>query len=108
MGVFSHQELKGNTTMPILDSQNLKTNLAQLPGWEIKDGQLAKTFVASDFQAAIAFIVRIAFFAEAADHHPDIAIAYNKVGIALSTHSEGGITEKDFAVAEKIETVFRG
>ena len=92
--------------MPIVDSQALAAKLALLPGWEIKDGQLAKTFIAADFQAAIAFVVRIAFFAEAADHHPDIAIAYNKVGIALSTHSEGGITEKDFELAAKIEQVF--
>ena len=92
--------------MLISDSQTLQDELALLPGWEIKDGQLAKTFVAADFQAAIAFVVRIAFFAEAADHHPDIAIAYNKVGIALSTHSEGGITEKDFALAGQIEAVF--
>ena len=92
--------------MAILTSLELQTRISSLPGWEIKDGQLAKTFIAKDFQASIAFVVRIAFFAEAADHHPDIAIAYNKVGIALSTHSEGGITEKDFALAGKIETVF--
>ena len=94
--------------MAILNSSELQTRISSLPDWQIKDGQLAKTFVSKDFQAAIAFVVRIAFFAEAADHHPDIAIAYNKVGIALSTHSEGGITEKDFALAEKIEGVFRG
>jgi 4a-hydroxytetrahydrobiopterin dehydratase len=93
--------------MPILNTNEIHDKLSSLPGWEVKDGQLAKTFIAQDFQSAIAFVVRVAFFAEAADHHPDIAIAYNKVGIALSTHSEGGITEKDFALAEKIERVFR-
>jgi 4a-hydroxytetrahydrobiopterin dehydratase len=94
--------------MTILSSDMLQSRLTGLKGWEIKDGLLTKKFTLKDFKAAIAFVVQLAFYAEVADHHPDIAIAYNAVTISLSTHSEGGITEKDFSLAEQIEKVFRG
>ena len=71
--------------------------------WRQEGESLVRDYKFEDFAEAMAFVNRVAELAEAADHHPDIDIRYNKVSIALSTHSEGGITEKDFALAEQID-----
>lgn len=61
------------------------------------------------FASAVAFVVRVGFDAEAADHHPDILITnYKKVTLVLTTHSAGGVTEKDFAAAAAADAVFAG
>jgi len=72
-------------------------------GWMVEDGALTKTFTFHDFVHAMQFVNRLAESAEEAQHHPDIDIRYNKVTVGLSTHDEGGITEKDFALAEEAE-----
>ena len=74
-----------------------------LPGWERDGDEIEKRFRFDDFTASMAFVNRVADLAEAADHHPDIAIKYNRVKLTLSTHSEGGVTEKDFALAAQID-----
>lgn len=66
---------------------------------------LVRTFTFSDFLAAIRFVNAVAEVAEAADHHPDIDIRYNKVTLALTTHDSGGLTEKDFALAAQADTI---
>jgi 4a-hydroxytetrahydrobiopterin dehydratase len=76
---------------------------ASHPGWVISGESMAHTFEFDDFGAAVAFVVRVAFLAEAADHHPDIDVRWNKVTLVLSTHSEGALTEKDTALADQID-----
>ena len=83
-----------------------KKMLASFPGWEINPKEIKKTFRFPSFLTAISFVNRISVEAEKANHHPDIDIRYNKVQITLSTHSEGGITEKDIELAKKIEKEF--
>ena len=75
----------------------------ELSGWELKDGQISKLYKFKDFLEAMVFVSRVAQLAEAQDHHPDILIRYNKVTLTLSTHSAGGLTEKDFALARLID-----
>lgn len=75
------------------------------PDWELSGESIRRTFVHADFQAAVAFVVHVGFLSEAADHHPDIDIRWNKVTLELSTHSEGALTEKDTALAEKIDAI---
>ena len=72
----------------------------ELPGWTLGDKQIHRKFTFADFAEAISFVVRVGFAAEAVDHHPDILINYKRVTLTFSTHSEGGLTEKDFAGAE--------
>lgn len=68
----------------------------KLPGWTVGNNVISREFDLKDFQSAITFIIKIGFSSEKMDHHPDIFLhSYNKVKITLSTHSEGGITEKD-------------
>lgn len=72
--------------------------------WKTENNTLDKEFVFKNFKEAIDFVNRILPLAEAADHHPDILIhSYKKVKVMLFTHSEGKITEKDYALAEKID-----
>ena len=91
--------------MAILSDDEIAAGLAALPGWEAAGGAIAKRFDLGDFRAAVAFVVRIAFEAEAADHHPDLDIRYRRVTVSLSTHSAGGVTAKDLALAAAIEAL---
>ena len=79
----------------------IRKRLSELPGWELSGAEIRRQYTFKDFTEAIGFVVRRAFVAEAADHHPDITISYKRVTLAYSTHSEGGLTEKDFAGAEE-------
>jgi len=88
-----------------LDDDQIAARLGELPGWERQGDEIVKTFELPSFPEAIAFVTRIADRAEAADHHPDLDIRYRKVRVALSTHSDGGITQKDFDLAGDIEAI---
>lgn len=88
-----------------LSDIEIQRGLSALPGWTRRGSALARTFEFPDFPAAIAFVSRIADAAESMDHHPDIDIRYTKVTCTLSTHSAGGITQRDFKLAEAIERV---
>jgi 4a-hydroxytetrahydrobiopterin dehydratase len=89
--------------MAKLTPTGIKQALPSVPAWK-KQGQLIRrTFKFKDFAEAMRFVNAVARLAEKADHHPDIDIRWNKVTLALSTHSEGGLTEKDFSVARQID-----
>jgi len=90
--------------MSLLTQDEISKNLSSLSGWELEGNQIAKLFQLKDFLEALAFVNKVGAEAEKMDHHPDIFIhSWNKVKITTSTHSEGGITKKDFQLAEKIE-----
>ena len=88
--------------MKTLSDDEIKTRLARLQGWARQESSIQRTFSFDDFEGAMAFVNRVAELAEAADHHPDIDIRYSKVTLTLSTHDAGGLTERDFSLAEKI------
>ena len=85
--------------MAVLSPTEVALKLSSLPAWRVDAGQLVRTFGFPDFVAAIHFVNGLAEAAEAAGHHPDIDIRYNKVRLALVTHSAGGLTKKDFDLA---------
>lgn len=90
---------------PLSDEQ-IRTALADLPGWTHADDALAKTFTFDGFRAALAFIVRVGFEAEERDHHPNLQNVYNRVEIALTTHDAGNrVTPKDLDLARAIEAL---
>jgi 4a-hydroxytetrahydrobiopterin dehydratase len=91
--------------MALLDDAAIEQALDGLPGWERRGDEIVKTFTHADFAAAIAFVNRVAEAAEAANHHPDIDIRWNKVTLALSTHSQGGLTGADVNLASQVETL---
>lgn len=91
-----------------LSSQRAKELLGELPGWQIERGLLRREWVLKDFIEGVRFIGEIAKIAEAEDHHPDLHLTgYRRLLIELSTHSAGGLTENDFILAAKIETLPR-
>ena len=88
--------------MATLDSEELAGELAATPGWVIDDGQLTRTVAGENFRDSLLFVNAVGFLAERANHHPDIAISWNKVTLQLVTHAEGGLTAADFALARQI------
>jgi 4a-hydroxytetrahydrobiopterin dehydratase len=90
--------------MPPLPDDTIGQRLQALPGWSRDGDEIVKTYELPSFPDAIAFVSRVADLAEQANHHPDLDIRYRNVRVALSTHSEGGITDKDFALAAEIES----
>ena len=86
--------------MPKLTDPEIAERLKTVPQWTRDGDRIHREFTCPTFADAVAFIVRVGFDAEAADHHPDILINYKRVTLTFSTHSEGGLTEKDFAGAE--------
>jgi 4a-hydroxytetrahydrobiopterin dehydratase len=92
--------------MPRLSDVQIGNQLASLPGWEYKDDSLRKLFRFKEFMDGIRFVGRVAEIAETADHHPDIHINYTRVTFICTTHSEGGVTEKDLRLAQDIEQAF--
>jgi 4a-hydroxytetrahydrobiopterin dehydratase len=86
-----------------LSDDEIRAGLERLDGWERQDDEIVKEYRFDGFADAVAFVVRVAFRAETVDHHPDLDIRYNRVRVALSTHSEGGLTGKDFSLAAEIE-----
>lgn len=82
-----------------------KEELVSNNGWINIGNMIEKEFVFKDFVEAIGFIVKAGLLAEKADHHPELWNSYNKVKVQLTTHSSGGLTEKDFDLALKIEQI---
>lgn len=89
--------------MSKLTTAQIKAALPSVPEWKKRGSTIHRTFVFKDFVAAIKFVNAVAKAAEKANHHPDIDIRWNKVTLALSTHDAGGLTEKDFAFAQKAD-----
>ncbi len=94
--------------MSLLNKTEIQEKLGAFPGWICESQELKKDFKLKDFVTALAFVIRVGRHAEASGHHPDILIhSYNKVKFSLSSHDQGGITEKDFALAQSIDQEFQ-
>ncbi len=88
--------------MDVLTDEQIAERLGGVPGWTRHDDSIVHAQTLADFKAALLYVGAVAYLAEAANHHPDITIQWNKVTLTLSTHSAGGLTAKDFALAEQI------
>ncbi len=89
----------------LLNEAEIQERLARLQGWQREGNAIRKQFKFGSFPDAVAFVSRLVPGAEAADHHPDITINYSRVTLSYSTHSEGGLTDKDFKGAEMADGV---
>jgi 4a-hydroxytetrahydrobiopterin dehydratase len=89
--------------MATLSDAEIDSALDKLPGWSREEGRIIREFKFKGFPEAVGFVERIVGPAEAANHHPDLEIHYNRVMVALSTHSEGGVTAKDTDLAAVID-----
>ena len=91
--------------MAKLSTEEAAGRAQKLTGWQLVGDVITRQFTFAGFPEAVAFVVRLGFTAEAADHHPDLLVNYKRVTVTYSTHSAGGLTEKDFdgaAAATKI------
>jgi 4a-hydroxytetrahydrobiopterin dehydratase len=91
--------------MGLLSEQEIAGQLAAVPDWSRDGESIVHTATLADFKAAMLYVGAVAYLAETANHHPDIAISWNKVTLTLSTHSAGGLTENDFSMAEQISAL---
>ncbi len=91
--------------MATLSRAEAEARMRELSGWTLEGDTIRKQFVFRDFPEAVAFVTRLVPGAEAADHHPDVLINYRRVTLTYSTHSEGGLTEKDFEGAKMADRV---
>ena len=89
--------------MTKLDDQEIEAALERMGGWERQGDAIVRELELDDFKAVVALVVALAFEAEAANHHPDLDIRYNRLTVRLSTLSEGGITAKDLELAEAVD-----
>ncbi len=89
--------------MPLLTDSQIEDALRALPGWARDGNAIVRQFTFGSFPEAVAFVNRLVPHAEAADHHPDLLVSYRRVTVRWSTHSDGGITEKDVAGARMAE-----
>jgi 4a-hydroxytetrahydrobiopterin dehydratase len=90
---------------PRLSDAEIVSAQRALDSWQVERGELVRTFSFPDFRASLAFVNQVGQLAEAAGHHPDIDIRYNRVRLALVTHDAGGLTAKDLDLAQKINGV---
>ena len=93
--------------MSKLDSHQIDHALLQTPGWRRSGDSITRTFSLPSFPAALLFVGAVGHLAERAEHHPDILIQYRNVTLTLSTHSAGGLTDKDFALAAEVNALER-
>ena len=91
--------------MSKLSRADAESRLKDLKGWSLEGEAIRKQYTFGSFREAISFVVRLAFDAEEADHHPDILINYKRVTLTWSTHSAGGLTDKDFAGAKSADRI---
>jgi 4a-hydroxytetrahydrobiopterin dehydratase len=88
-----------------LVSQLTQLNGEQVPGWRLIDGALEKTFNFKNYYETMAFVNALAFIAHTEDHHPDLAVSYNKCTVRLNTHDVGGVSVSDFFCASKFDAL---
>jgi 4a-hydroxytetrahydrobiopterin dehydratase len=92
--------------MPALHSKQIKLHLQDVPSWSKRGQTILRTFKFEGFLKGIDFVTQIAKKAQKMNHHPDIDVRFNQVTLTLTTHDEGGITEKDFSLAKQCDEVF--
>jgi 4a-hydroxytetrahydrobiopterin dehydratase len=91
--------------MALLSDEDVKERLKELDGWRQRGEYIVKSFDRGDFVGSVKFVDSIVEPAEEMGHHPDIAISWSQVEVAISTHTEGGLTENDFELAKKVDAL---
>ena len=90
---------------PTYSASEIAERQRGLPGWNFEDGWIRRVYKTDGWPTTMMLVGAIGYCAEAAYHHPDLAVTWGRVTVKLSTHSAGGITEKDFALARQIESI---
>lgn len=91
--------------MALLSDKEIQDSLAELEGWTLEGRRIIRVFEFEDFVGSVRFVDSLVEPAEAMNHHPDLAISWNKVTVAITNHAEGGLTEADFTLAAKVQAL---
>ena len=91
--------------MELLNDEQVEAELTTVPGWSQSDSSIVIVVTRKDFRDALLFVNAVGYLAERAGHHPDVLVQWNKVTLTLSTHSAGGLTDADFALAREINAL---
>ena len=89
-----------------LKPQEIELLLVQLPGWQLRNGAITKSYEFKNYYQTMAFVNAVAWIAHREDHHPDMTVGYNKCTVDYSTHAIGGLSENDFICAAKVDALF--
>ena len=92
--------------MSPLRTQEIELLLSQLPGWQLRNGAITKSYDFKNYYQTMTFVNAVAWIAHREDHHPDLAVGYNKCTVDYSTHAIGGLSENDFICAAKVDALF--
>lgn len=92
--------------LAVLDDAQVAAHLSQLPGWTRQGNEIVKSFKFKNYYETMAFVNATAWVSHREDHHPDLAVGYNRCEVRYSTHSVGGLSENDFICAAKLESLF--
>jgi 4a-hydroxytetrahydrobiopterin dehydratase len=95
----------GRPKLATYPEDQVRAKLADLPGWYLEDGWLRRQYKTDGWSTTVMLVNQIAYVSEAAYHHPDLTVTWAKVGVKLKTHSENGITDKDFELARRLDEV---
>src|SRR5579862_3909776 len=103
-GVRALAALNCRPGAPLLPFTELSSSLAAMPGWDHGENRISKTFRFANFHETMAFVNAVAYVAHRQDHHPELAVSYDRAVVSFSTHDAGGVTLNDCICAAKIET----
>ncbi len=93
---------------PPVGEEHVRAVLKQLPGWEVVEKEIAKTYTFKNYYETMAFVNATAWISHHEDHHPDLEVGYNKCKVRYSTHTIGGISENDLNCAAKVDALLHG
>ncbi|MBV8048278.1 MAG: 4a-hydroxytetrahydrobiopterin dehydratase [Paludibacterium sp.] len=102
---LADQHCSPDTARQTPDAREMERLLTELPGWQIEDKTLVKTYRFSDYHRTMAFVNALAWIAHQQDHHPDLSVHYNRVRVVWSTHDAGGLTLNDFICAARCQAL---
>lgn len=105
MNNLATQRCKPLEGQPAMAAAQIETHLTQAPGWALVDGAIQKRYDFADYHRTMAFVNAVAWVAHAEDHHPDLAVSYNRCTVRFNTHSVGGISINDFICAAKLDAL---
>jgi 4a-hydroxytetrahydrobiopterin dehydratase len=92
---------------PPLARQRIDEYLREVPGWEVRDNTLTRTWKFNDYYQTMSFVIAVAMLSQSENHHPDMEVGYNRLVVKYSTHSVGGLSDNDFICAAKVNALMR-
>jgi 4a-hydroxytetrahydrobiopterin dehydratase len=105
MNPLASQHCQPLDGQPAMAAGQVEQHLAQAPGWALADGAIEKRYDFADYHHTMAFVNAVAWVAHVEDHHPDLAVSYNRCTVRFNTHSVGGISVNDFICAAKVDAL---